>query len=173
MYSICQYVSPSVKVKKRKGTVSCYLCRMDVLTTEQRSKNMRAIKNKNTKIEQLLGKSLWSLGYRYRKNNKSVFGKPDFTFKKYKIAIFCDSEYFHGKDWEVNKLRIKTNSDFWVKKIESNIRRDSHVNETLTKNGWKVIRFWGMDIKKKKDICLNVVVRIIKERKQEINDKIL
>ena len=101
-----------------------YLCFMDVLTPEQRKKNMRAIKNKKTKIEELLAKALREKGLRYRRNNKKVFGKPDFTFRKQKIAIFCDSEYFHGKDWEVNKYIIKTNIDFWQSKIEGNIYRD-------------------------------------------------
>lgn len=127
---------------------------MDVLTKEQRRKNMKAIKSKGTKIEELLGKALWSKGLRYRKNNKGVFGKPDFTFKKHKIAIFCDSEYFHGKDWETQKHRIKTNAEFWHKKIEGNIERDKLVNDTLLKNGWQVIRFWGEEIKKNLDLCV-------------------
>ena len=80
---------------------------MDVLTPEQRRKNMRAIKNRKTKIEELLAKELWKKGFRYRRNNKAVFGKPDFTFKSLKIAIFCDSEFFHGNDWETTKKRIK------------------------------------------------------------------
>ena len=71
---------------------------MDKLTKEQRSKNMQAIKNKGTKDEVLLAKKLWHIGLRYRKNDNSVFGKPDLTFKRYKIAIFIDSEFFHGKD---------------------------------------------------------------------------
>lgn len=143
---------------------------MDVLTKEQRQKNMRAIKSKGTKIEELLGKALWSKGFRYRKNNKDVFGKPDFTFKKYKIAVFCDSEYFHGKDWENQKHRIKTNKEFWHNKIESNIRRDKEVNEKLTKDGWKVIRFWGQEIKKNLDICIDKIEREINEKKRELKD---
>ncbi len=138
---------------------------MDVLTKEQRRKNMRAIKSKGTKIEELLGKALWAKGYRYRKNNKDVFGKPDFTFKKYKIAIFCDSEYFHGKDWETQKHRIKTNTEFWHKKIEGNIKRDKLVNETLLKEGWQVIRFWGNDIKKNLDLCVSEIEKAIEEKK--------
>ncbi len=138
---------------------------MDVLTKEQRHKNMQAIKNKNTKIERLLAQALWDRGYRYRKNNKSVFGSPDFTFKKYKIAIFCDSEYFHGKDWETQKHKIKTNTEFWHKKIEGNIERDKIVNETLSKDGWKVIRFWGRDIKNKLEYCLIKIETEIEERK--------
>ena len=127
---------------------------MDVLTKEQRQKNMKAIKSKGIKIEELLGKALWSKGFRYRKNNSKVFGKPDFTIKKHKIAIFCDSEYFHGKNWETQKHRIKTNTEFWFKKIERNIERDKLVNETLNRNGWQVIRFWGEEIKKNPDLCV-------------------
>ena len=137
---------------------------MDVLTKEQRRKNMRAIKSKGSKIEELLGNALWAKGYRYRKNNKDVFGKPDFTFEKLKIAIFCDSEYFHGKDWETQKHRIKTNTDFWHKKIEGNIKRDKLVNETLLKNNWKVIRFWGEEIKKKLNLCVLKIEQAIGDR---------
>lgn len=137
---------------------------MDVLTKEQRRKNMKAIKSKGTKIEELLGKALWSKGLRYRKNNKCVFGKPDFTFKKQKIAIFCDSEYFHGKDWETQKNRIKTNTEFWHKKIEGNIARDKLVNDTLLENGWQVIRFWGEEIKKNLDICVLKIEQTIRDK---------
>jgi len=139
---------------------------MDVLTSEQRSKNMRAIKSKNTKIEVLLAKALYSKGYRYRRNNLGIFGKPDFTFRKLKIAIFCDSEYFHGKDWDQQKHRIKTNTDFWQKKIGGNIKRDIEVNETLLKNGWKVIRFWGQEIKNNIDLCIKQIDELVQERKQ-------
>jgi DNA (cytosine-5)-methyltransferase 1 len=127
---------------------------MDVLTPEQRRKNMQAIKNKNTKIEKLLAKYLTHQGIRYIRDNRNIFGKPDFTLKRQKIAIFCDSEYFHGKDWQLNKKRIKTNIDFWCKKIENNIARDKLVNRTLLKDGWKVIRFWGDVIKKNPEYCI-------------------
>lgn len=126
---------------------------------------MKAIKSKGTKIEELLGKALWSRGLRYRRNNKGIYGNPDFTFKKYKIAIFCDSEYFHGKDWENKKHRIKTNTEFWHKKIERNIERDKLVNENLLKNDWQVIRFWGEDIKKNLDICVSKIEQAIEGRK--------
>lgn len=138
---------------------------MDVHTKEQRSRNMRAIRNRDTKIEIILGKKMWSRGIRYRKNSKYIFGKPDFSIKKYKIAIFCDSEFFHGKDWETSKNRIKTNREFWQKKIESNIRRDKLVNETLEKEGWKVIRFWGNEIKQNLNNCLEIIEKSINEQK--------
>jgi DNA mismatch endonuclease Vsr len=76
---------------------------MDKLTPEQRRKNMQAVKSKGSKIETLLAKELWEKGYRYRKNDKTVYGKPDLTFKKYKIAVFVDSEFWHGKNWKERK----------------------------------------------------------------------
>lgn len=142
---------------------------MDVLTPEQRKRNMQAIKSKNTKIEELLAKALRKKGLRYRRENKAIFGKPDFTFRKLKIAVFCDSEYFHGKDWETSKQRIKTNSDFWIKKIEGNISRDNLVNETLLKDGWKVLRFWGDEIKKNIDFCVQSIVNEIENKSSEIH----
>lgn len=137
---------------------------MDVLTPEQRRRNMQAIKSKNTKIEVLLGKAMWKLGMRYRKNDKTVFGKPDFVMKGLKIAIFCDSEFFHGKNWEAQKKRLNTNKDFWIKKIEGNIGRDKKVNEYLEKEGWTVIRFWGNDIKKDIENCLLIVKNHISKK---------
>lgn len=138
---------------------------MDVHTPEQRSKNMRAIKATGTKDEVRLAKALWSLGYRYRKNNKTVFGKPDLTFKKYKLAVFVDSEFFHGKDWETEKQRIKSNTEFWHKKIERNIQRDKEVNSYLIQNGWTVLRFWSKDVKKCLDECIQKIVSIIDSNK--------
>jgi DNA mismatch endonuclease (patch repair protein) len=142
---------------------------MDVLTKEQRTRNMKAIKNKNTKIELLLGKALWSKGLRYRKNDKTVFGKPDFVFKKYKIVVFVDSEYFHGKDWENEKHRIKTNTEFWHNKIEGNIKRDLIVNKILQESGWEVIRFWGNDVKRNLYLCCEQIQKIIDFKNGEIH----
>lgn len=91
----------------------------DVLTPEQRRKNMQNIRSENTKIEVLLRKALWRKGYRYRKNDRSLPGRPDIVLPKYKIAIFCDGEFFHGKDWEVLKPRLEqgSNGEFWVNKF--------------------------------------------------------
>jgi DNA mismatch endonuclease Vsr len=140
---------------------------MDRLTPEQRKKNMRAVKSKGSKIETKLMKALWHKGYRYRKNDKTVFGTPDIVFKGLKIAIFCDSEFWHGKDWEKRKNDHKTNVEFWHNKIERNIERDKEVNERLLKDGWKVLRFWGKDIEKNLDICIEKIEATIKERKNE------
>lgn len=142
---------------------------MDNLTKEQRHKNMQNIKSKDTKIEVQLRKALWAKGYRYRKNDKKLPGKPDIVLEKYKIVIFCDSEFFHGKDWEVLKPRLEkgTNPEYWVKKIENNRRRDDEINKELTFEGWTVIRFWGKDIKNKLDECIKVIEDIIWEQKME------
>ncbi len=131
---------------------------MDKLTLSQRSKNMRAVKSKGTKPEVMVCKALWHLGYRYRKNNKTVFGKPDITFKKYKLAVFIDSEFFHGKDWDIKKHEIKSNQQFWHKKIERNIERDKEVNEFLSDNGWKIVRFWDKEVTKNLDVCISKII---------------
>ena len=137
---------------------------MDVLTPEQRHKNMSRIKNKDTKIELSLRKALWKKGYRYRKNYKKLPGKPDIALTRYKIAVFCDSEYFHGKDWDVLLPRLQrgNNSEFWIKKISGNIERDKTVNNQLEEMGWQVLRFWGNDIKKNLEGCIAVIESAIK-----------
>nr|WP_262916914.1 very short patch repair endonuclease [Chryseobacterium aahli] len=129
------------------------------MTKEQRIKNMQANKSSGTKPELLLTKMLFSRGHRYRKNNKTVFGKPDLTFKKIKLAIFVDGEFWYGKDWDVRKKDHKTNIEFWSKKIERNIERDKEVNEELTKQGWTILRFWGKEIEKDLLNCFTQILQ--------------
>jgi len=136
---------------------------MDKLSLEQRRKNMQAVKSKGSKIELALAKVLWAKGFRYRKNDITVFGKPDFTIKKHKLAIFVDSEFWHGKDWEIRKYDHKSNQEFWQKKIERNIQRDIEVNDYLLNNGWKVLRFWGKEVLNNADICLLKIEIILNE----------
>ena len=135
----------------------------DVLTPEQRRKNMQHIKANDTKIEVLLRKALWNKGYRYRQNYKARPGKPDIVLTKYKIAIFCDGEFFHGKDWEVLKPRLEksNNSDFWISKISRNMERDAEINKKLLFMGWTLISFWGAEIKKNTDECVRVIEETI------------
>ncbi len=140
---------------------------MDKLSKSQRRKNMQAVKSSGSKIEVILAKELWALGYRYRKNDKSVFGKPDLVMKKYHIAIFVDGEFWHGKDWKRRKNDHKTNQDFWFKKIERNIQRDKEVNSKLKKNGWKVLRFWGKDISKNLPNCTRKIIHTIHKAQNE------
>src|SRR6476620_2682319 len=117
---------------------------MDKFSKDERSRLMGKIRGKNTKDEVRLAKALWKKNIRYRKHNKSIFGTPDLSIKKFKLAIFIDSEFFHGKDWETKK-KPQTNAEFWEKKITRNMQRDKEVNEYLENNGWIVLRFWSAE----------------------------
>ena len=121
-----------------------------------RSKNMKRIKSKDTSIEILLRKALWKKGYRYRKNCKDIIGKPDLCFKGKKLAVFCDSEFWHGKYLIEGKYIPKRNRKFWIEKLEKNIERDKTVNMKLKENGWTVLRFWESDIRKNTDKCVEI-----------------
>lgn len=135
---------------------------MDNHTPEQRRKNMQAIKCSNTSIEILLRKELWRRGLRYRTDCRDVFGRPDILFPKKKIAVFCDSEFWHGYEWENRKEKIGTNREYWIPKIERNIERDREVNSVLESQGYTVIRFWGKEIKKDIDKCADIVENALK-----------
>ena len=130
---------------------------MDRLSPEQRRKAMQAVKCKDTVIELTLRKELWKRGLRYRKNYTKMFGRPDIVFTKQKVVVFCDSEFWHGYDWENRKDRIKTNNEYWKNKIEKNINRDKEVNAKLQSEGWVVLRFWGKDIKCNTSECIAVI----------------
>ncbi|MBO6800544.1 MAG: very short patch repair endonuclease [Balneola sp.] len=123
----------------------------------QRSKNMKAVKSKDSKIELLLRKELWNRGHRYRKHYKKIPGKPDIVFVGKKVAVFCDSEFWHGKNWNERKKDFKSNKKFWHSKIERNIERDKEVNEILENLGWTVLRFWGNQIKQDLDRCVSLI----------------
>lgn len=126
---------------------------------------MSKIRAKNTKEEVLLAKALWRLGYRYRKNNRNIKGTPDLTFKKYKLAIFVDGEFWHGHNWEERKRKIKSNPEFWHKKIERNMERDRQVNNHLASQGWTVLRFWTADIKKNlESVIQSIEKQIVRKR---------
>ena len=132
-------------------------------TKEQISYNMQQVKNKDSKIEVLLRKELWSRGIRYRKNVNRIYGKPDIVFIGKKIAVFCDSEFWHGYNWEERKKDFKSHQEFWIPKIERNIERDTEVTAKLESEGWTVIRFWGNEIKKNTAQCANIIEQALKE----------
>lgn len=137
---------------------------MDRLTPEQRHKNMQAVKNKGSKIEIALCKELWSRGIHYRKNCAKIYGNPDIVFIGKKVAVFCDSEFWHGYDWENRKNDIKSRREFWIPKIERNIERDKEVNEILKSDGWLVLRFWGREIKKNVVLCADEIQKALEIR---------
>ena len=128
-------------------------------TTPQRSKIMSKIRGKNTKPELAFRKALYAKGYRYRIDYKKLIGKPDIALPKYKTVIFIDGEYWHGKNWEERKPKIKTNREFWIAKFERNIQRDAEVNRALGEKGYTVFRFWESEIKKELDACLHRVIQ--------------
>ncbi len=133
-------------------------------TKEQISYNMSRVKNKDSAIELALRKELWARGLRYRKNVKSVFGKPDIAFIGKKIAVFCDSEFWHGFDWENKKHEIKSRQEFWIPKIERTMERDIEVTQTLKEQGWIVLRFWGNEIKQNSSVCADQIEIAFKGR---------
>ena len=135
-------------------------------TAEQISYNMRQVKNKDSKIEVMLRKELWARGLRYRKNVNSIYGKPDIAFIGKKVAVFCDSEFWHGYNWEVRKNDFKSNQEFWIPKIERNMERDREVNAELERQGWTVLRFWGRDIKKNLQECADIIEKAVRANEQ-------
>lgn len=134
-------------------------------TREQISYNMSRVKNKDSEIELLLRKALWNRGLRYRKNVKRIMGKPDVAFIGKKVAVFCDSEFWHGYDWENRKADIKSNKEFWIHKIERNMERDREVTAALENDGWIVLRFWGRQIKADPDGCAKRVEDALASRR--------
>ena len=133
-------------------------------TPEQISYNMHRVKNKDSDIELLLRKELWGRGLHYRKNVKSIFGTPDIAFIRKKIAIFCDSEFWHGYAWEIAQDDFKSRREFWIPKIEKNIQRDKEVTEQLRSEGWIVLRFWGREIKKDVSGCADIIQSALEKR---------
>lgn len=134
---------------------------MDKHTPEQRRKNMQAVKNKDSQIELLLRQELWSRGLRYRKNVNKIYGKPDIVFIGKKVAVFCDSEFWHGYNWEERKKDFKSHQEFWIPKIERNMERDIEVTKKLESEGWTVLRFWGNEIKKNTSQCADIIEKAV------------
>ncbi|MCL2338133.1 MAG: very short patch repair endonuclease [Firmicutes bacterium] len=137
---------------------------------EQRHYTMSRIRSNNTKIETNLRKALWYEGVRYRKNYKQLPGSPDIVITKYRIAVFCDGEFWHGKDWEVKKPKIKSNKEYWIGKIEHNISRDQEIDRRLTGLGWVILHFWGRDIERNLNDCVQAIKEVIFQIKLDMHD---
>ena len=133
-------------------------------TSKSRSSLMKKIKSKNTRAEVFLRKSLWDKGYRYRKNYKNLPGKPDILFIGKKVAVFIDGEFWHGYNWEEKKKKIKSNREYWIRKIERNMERDKKNTEKLEQLGYTVIRFWEKDVLKNIDECLSKVLEALNKK---------
>lgn len=130
----------------------------DTITKEQRRKNMQAIKS-ISKLEGVVSRQLWNEGFRFRRNTKNLFGKPDISIKKYKIVIFIDSCFWH--QCPQHKNMPKTNTGFWRKKLSRNIERDQEVNHYYEKNGWSIKRIWEHEVKEDLDKVIDEISTLI------------
>lgn len=137
---------------------------MDKLSPEKRSWNMSRIRSKDTSIELRLRKAVWHAGIRYRKNYKKLPGKPDIAITKYRIAVFCDSSFFHGRDYE-SKKKPGTNQEFWDKKIRRNMERDEENDRLIRALGWTVLRFWDIEINKDLEGCVQTIKEAVMQSK--------
>lgn len=132
---------------------------MERYTDEQIHRIMSAVHSKDTDIEVRLRKALWRKGYHYRKNVRNLPGKPDIVFTKYKLAIFCDAEFWHGKDWDTLKAKLLKgkNPEYWIPKIQRTRERDIEVEQKLRLIGWTVLRFWREEILKNLEQCIQTI----------------
>lgn len=135
-------------------------------TTPEVSKRMKALSHKKSKIESVLAKALWHRGYRYRLNYKKLPGSPDIALTKYRIAIFVDGEFWHGKDFEKSKEKLKNNRAYWIEKIEENIQRDIRNDNLLRQMDWTSLHFWSNDVKKYLDDCLDEIEETVSVAKE-------
>ena len=130
---------------------------------------MSSIKQKDTEPELLLRRALWKKGLRYRKNLKTLPGKPDVVFTKERIAVFCDGDFWHGHNWALRGLssleeELSSYSVFWQEKITSNVARDKEITAALEKEGWVVLRFWESDIRNNLDDCVSQIMAVRESR---------
>lgn len=137
---------------------------MDTVSKEQRRKNMQAIRSQS-QLENLVTKELWKRGVRFRKNVKSLFGKPDIAIQKYKIAIFIDSCFWHA--CPIHGNRPKSNQEYWDAKLARNKKRDSDVNQYYVERGWSVKRIWEHEIKEDLEKAIDDIIRFITNAKSK------
>lgn len=135
----------------------------DVMTTEQRSRCMAAVKGKDTKPEIIVRKYLFSRGLRFRVQARKLPGTPDIVLPKYKTVIFVNGCFWHGHE-RCKYFRLqKSNVEFWKEKIERNIERDRESMQALFDLGWKVIRVWECELRNKanREVTLNTIYNSI------------
>lgn len=134
-------------------------------TREQISYNMSRVRSSGSEIERVMGSALWAAGIRYRKQYRKISGRPDFALVGAKIAVFCDSSFWHGRGWPGAANALKKNRKFWTAKIEYNIARDREVNMLLTNLGWEVVRFWDDEILQNTASCVRRVKTLLRKRR--------
>ena len=135
-----------------------------LLTTPEISKRMANVHMKESKAETALAKELWKRGLRYRKNYRKLPGSPDIAILKYRIAVFVDGEFWHGKDWDKKKNQLETNREYWKEKIEENIARDKRNDSLLIEIGWMPIHFWEKEVNKSLQACVDSIMGVIENK---------
>ncbi|MDQ7839241.1 MAG: very short patch repair endonuclease [Thermodesulfobacteriota bacterium] len=137
-------------------------------SSEASSRAKKKNRHVDTGPEIILRRELWKLGLRYRKNVKEVVGKPDIAFMREKVAVFCDGDFWHGRDWPElrEKLLRRANADYWIRKIFCNIERDLEHNKILREAGWSIIRIWESDIKRDPGTAARCVRDVLQGSKQ-------
>ncbi|MDE7056362.1 MAG: very short patch repair endonuclease [Lactobacillus sp.] len=126
-------------------------------TDKATSQRMSHVPSKRGKDENILALALWHSGIRYRRNYKKLPGKPDIAITKYKIAIFVDGEFWHGYDWKHYKKHLKRNREYWIHKIEYNMRRDQENDQKLKEMGWTPMHFWAKLVLKHTNYCVELI----------------
>ena len=145
-----------------------YSATMDVHDKKTRSYNMSCIKGKNTKPEEIVRKALFAKGFRYRKNDRRLPGTPDIVLPKYRTVIFVNGCFWHGHTGCKYYVVPKTNTEFWIKKITSNIERDAIKATQLSELGWRVITIWECELKKSIiDHTINSLIESLRHTKIE------
>lgn len=134
---------------------------MDNLTKEQRRRNMQNIRSANTKAELFVARELRKRKIYFARNVKNIFGRPDFVFRRIKVALFIDSDFWHGHPERC--IMPKSNLRYWNKKIRRNKERDREVNRSLRKNGWKVLRIWEQAIRKKPENSIRKIIDLLQK----------
>ena len=146
-------------------------------SSERASRALSKIKASETKGERLLRSALWKMGFRFRKNVRNLPGKPDIVFTRCKLAVFCDGDFWHGRNWRKDKRRLQAgpNAPYWVAKIKANMNRDRRYNKELKHLGWSVVRIWESDILKDPQLAATKVAEavlsktaIVNRRKQSV-----
>jgi DNA mismatch endonuclease (patch repair protein) len=127
---------------------------MDRVNSEKRSEMMSGIRSRNTRPEIIIRKGLFHNGFRYRINDKTIFGKPDMSLKKYHAVIFVHGCFWHGHAGCGNFRIPSSNSAFWADKIDANRRRDADVLNYLHATGWRICVIWECAIRGKKQLSL-------------------
>lgn len=139
-------------------------------STPETRKRMSQIALKGGRAETLLAKALWHRGYRYRRNFKKLPGTPDIAILKHRIAVFVDGEFWHGKNWDNRKNRLKSNKEYWLEKIGENINRDNRNDVLLSQSGWVAVHFWEKDVLKNTEGCVRAIEEIILDNRMSIVD---